>query len=130
MADADHWWGGDLFLTPSGDINTVTNLNRDNQRIFRRVCTNGSLSGGHVGEYFFHSDYGGSAPWYVGQAIDEIELEGVLRYQMYQEACVSHSPEPTITPNINPNGEFTAQISYTNNNTGKKVPPLLLDVTG
>lgn len=130
MADANHWWGEDLNLSPSGDISTVNNIDRDNQRIFRRLCTNGSQSGGRVAEYLFHPDYGGSAPWYVGQTTTEIELEGIIRSQMYQEASVSHSPEPTITPNMNPNGTFIVLIQYTNSGNGETVPPLALDVTG
>lgn len=130
MADLNHWWGGDLSLSPSGDLSTVNNLDRDNQRIFRRVCTNGGRSGGEVAEYLFHPDYGGSAPWYVGRTPDPLTLEGVIRSQMYQEASVSHDPEPVLTPNVNPNGTFLVRIQYTNNNTGEQAPPLVLDVTG
>jgi hypothetical protein len=37
--DAFHWWGQDLTLTPGGDISTVDSLPRDDQRVFRRLCT-------------------------------------------------------------------------------------------
>lgn len=130
MADLNHWWGQDLVLTSSGDLSAVDGLNKDNQRIFRRLCTNGADSGAHLAEYYFHPEYGGSAPWYVGQTTDEPTLEGIIRSQMYQEASVSHDPEPVITPNMNPNGTFLVNIQYTNANTGNAVPPLTLDVTG
>lgn len=130
MADLNHWWGDDLNLTPSGDLSTVDNLNRDNQRIFRRLCTNGGQSGARIAEYLFHPEYGGSAPWYVGQTVDALTITGVIRSQMYQEASVGHSPEPTILTNMNPNGTYSVQIEYTDNNTGQRVPPLVLDVTG
>ncbi len=130
MADLSHWWAQDLALTASGDLATSDGLNKDNQRIFRRLCTNGSQTGGLIGEYLFHPAYGGSAPWYVGQDVDALILEGALRSQMYQEASVSHNPEPNIEINSTPDGTFTALIEYTNNNTGQKVPPLLLSVTG
>ena len=63
--DAFHWWGQDLSLIPGGDISTVDGLPRDNQRIFGRLCTNGSESGAQIGAYCFHPTYGRSAPWYV-----------------------------------------------------------------
>lgn len=129
MADLSHWWGQDLALTPSGDLAVVDNLDRDNQHIFRRLCTNGADSGAKVAEYVFHREYGGSAPWYVGRTTDVSTLEGVIRFQMYQEASVSHDPEPAITPNMNPDGTFTVGIKYFNKNIGKVVPPLVLDLT-
>jgi len=128
MADLSHWWGNDLVLTASGDLATVDNLDKDNQRIFRRLCTNGAQSGARLAEYIFHPEYGGSAPWYVGQTTDEPTLEGIIRSQMYQEASVSHNPEPTIVPNINPDGTFIVSINYTNVASGNDVP-LVLDVT-
>jgi hypothetical protein len=130
MADLSHWWGGDLSLTPSGDLATIDGIPKDNQRIFRRLCTNGSLSGAQLGEYLFHPTYGGSAPWYVGTTVDEALLGGVIRFQMYQEASVAHSPEPTIDINLNPNGTFLANIQYTDADSGVAVPPLVLNVTG
>lgn len=136
MADLSHWWGNDLVLNCRGDLATVDGLNKDNQRIFRRLCTNGEFSGAQLAEYYFHPEYGGSAPWYVGRlaynlnAIAPLYLEGVIRTQMYQEASVSHSPEPKIDININPNGTYFSNIQYTDASTGDKVPPLVLDVTG
>ena len=54
--------------------------------------------------------YGGSAPWYVGQTTEGL-LEGVIRYQMYLEDSVAHDPEPDITINWQPNGDYTASLS-------------------
>lgn len=129
MADMNHWWGQDLVLSPSGDISTADGLNKDNQRIFRRLCTNGGDSGGHVAEYLFHPHYGGSAPWYVGRTTDTPTLEGIIRSQMYMEDSVSHNPEPVITPNMNPDGTFQVNINYVNAGNGQNVP-LILDVSG
>lgn len=125
-----HWWGQDLVLTPSGDLALSDGLMKDNQRIFRRLCTNGEFSGAQIAEYVFHPEYGGSAPWYVGQTTDEPTLEGVIRFQMYEETAVAHNPEPTITPNMNPDGTFDVLIQYTDALTGEPVPPLFINVTG
>lgn len=121
MADLAHWWGDDLSLTPSGDLALVDGLDRDNQHIFRRLCTNGAQSGAKLSEYIWEPNYGGSAPWYVGQTgFDELMLSAVIRGQMHQEASVSHDPEPTITVTVNPNGTYQASISYTNVSTSQR----------
>ena len=127
--DAQHWWGQDLKLDCHGDLATVKKVNRDNQRIFRRICTNGSQSGAQIGEYFFHPEYGGSAPWYVGQTDQALLLEGVIRSQMFMETSVAHSPEPNVVITFLPTGEYIAQISYTNSETGQPVPELTMDVS-
>jgi hypothetical protein len=129
MADLFHWWGQDLVLTSSGDLALSDGLMKDNQRIFRRLCTNGGQSGAQVAEYMFHPNYGGSAPWYVGRTTDEATLEGVIRSQMYQETAVAHDPEPIITPHVSPDGTFDVKIQYTDAATGDAVPPLYLNVT-
>src|SRR6185437_14165650 len=132
--DLSQWWGSDQSLTPSGDLATVDGLDKDNQRILRRLCTNGKFSGAQIAEYYFHPGYGGSAPWYVGQkafgasAPEPLFLEGVIRMQMYREASVSHQPEPSIKVNINPIGTYSAFIKYTNADTGNAVPPLVLEI--
>jgi hypothetical protein len=129
MADLNHWWGQDLQLSPSGDLSTSAGLNEDNQRIFRRLCTNGALSGAMVPEYIFHPDYGGSITWYVGKTPPIGVVQAIIRTQMYQEDSVAQNPEPTITVTINPNGSLTSVISYVSTDTGAPVPPLVLDVT-
>jgi hypothetical protein len=129
VSDASHWWGQDLSKTTSGDIQLADSIPKDNQRIFRRLCTNGSQSGAQIGEYVFHPTYGGSAPWYVGQATDGLILQGVIRSQMYQEASVVQNPEPDITITFQPNGAYQAKIKYTDVQTLQPVPPLLLSVS-
>src|SRR5712671_5404706 len=81
-SDISHWWGQDWALTPTGDIQTVDGIPKSNQRIFRRLCTNGSRAGAQIPEYIFHLDYGGSAPWYVGRTTEALTLQGVIRSQM------------------------------------------------
>lgn len=129
MADLDHWWGDDLSLTPSGDLSVVRNLDKDNQRIFRRLCTNGALSGANLAEYVFEPDYGGSAPWYVGRLANDNLMAALIRTQMSYEASVSQSPEPAVTVTMNPSGTMTAVIQYIDKNTGRPVA-LQVDLNG
>ena len=42
---------------------------------------------------------------------------------------VAHDPEPDITINWQPNGDYTAQIQYTNADTGETMPALVVEVT-
>lgn len=128
MADLSHWWGNDLLLDETGDLQTITGYNEDNQHIFRRLCTYGRLTGAHQAEYIWEPAYGGSAPYYVGRAPHPLTLAGLIRAQMYMEASVSHSPEPNIVCTINPNGTFLAVIQYVNKNIGEKVPPLQISL--
>lgn len=122
--DLSHWWGGDLSLTPSGDLATVSKINKDNQRIVRRLCTNGNTTGALIGEYWFHQEYGGSAPWYIGRNVDELLLAGLIRSQMYEEASVARNPEPDVVAVLNLDGSFIATIRYADAETGAVLPPL------
>lgn len=129
-SDLLQWWGDDLSLTPSGDLALVNGLLKSNQRVFRRLCTNGSQTGAQVGEYIWEPPYGGSLPWYVGQLARNTVLDGLIRAQMYQEASVAHSPGPKVTVNMNPNGTFLAEIQYTEVESGNRTQVLQVDVTG
>lgn len=128
-SDLFHWWGNDLSLTPSGDIALADSFAKDNQRIVRRLCTAGNTAGALIGEYVFHPDYGGSAPWYVGRTQDAQLLQGLIRSQMYQEQSVSHQPEPIVAATLSPDGSFSATIFYTDADTGAQVPPLTFSVS-
>lgn len=128
--DIDHWWGDDISpLTPSGDLPLVIGIAKSNQRIFRRLCTNGKYTGAKKAEYLFHPTYGGSLPWYVGRLARNNAMSGLIRTQMYHEASVSQTPEPSITVTTNPNGTFSAKIKYTDVD-GNQSPLIVLDVPG
>jgi hypothetical protein len=128
-SDISHWWGQDWALTPTGDIQVVDGIPRSNQRIFRRLCTNGSLAGAKIGEYAFHLTYGGAAPWYVGRTTEALALAGIIRDQMYAEASVSHIPEPKIKISFTPDGSYLADIQYIDQESNQPVPPLTLSVS-
>jgi hypothetical protein len=114
MADLDHYWGGDLSLSPTGDLATVSGAQRGEQRIIRRLCTNGrDAIGQRVGEYLFHSDYGAGIPRYVGQPGPEARVEGVCREQMFNEVAVVQSPPPDVSVTADQLGTLTLTIAYT-----------------
>lgn len=114
MADLAHFWGGDLSLSPTGDLATVTGPAHSQQRIIRRLCTNGQDAIGQaVGEYLFHPKYGAGLPRYVGQPGAGQRAEGVSREQMHREPAILQSPPPTVTAVQDRLGTLTMSISYT-----------------
>lgn len=114
MADLNHFWGGDLSLSPTGDLGVVDGALMGEQRIIRRLCTNGQDAiGQKVGEYLFHPDYGAGIPRYVGQPDPSARVEGVCREQMLNETAVVQSPPPSVDVAISQLGTLTMTIAYT-----------------
>ena len=80
MADLDHFWGGDLSLSSTGDLASAGGAPRGEQRIIRRLCSNGADALNQpVGEYVFHPNYGGGFPRLVGQPGVTGRAEGIAR---------------------------------------------------
>lgn len=95
LADCDHFYGGDLGVTPTGDIALVVKHNRTTQRVIRRLLTvptspeNGSA-------YPFEPDYGVGLGARIGEALDIRGTAADVRSQMLLEATVQKIPAPTI----------------------------------
>lgn len=118
MADLDHFWGNDLSLSPTGDLASVEGPARGEQRIIRRLCTNGSDALNQpVGEYVFHPDYGAGLPREVGQPGNLGRVEGIARQQMLKEAAVVQSPPPAVSAAEDTLGTLTMDIAYTDSET-------------
>lgn len=103
--DATLWWSGDLSSTPTGDIAVQSGSSQGQERILRRLLTNG-------GDYIWHDDYGGGLGLFVGSPLDRRRVEGVIRTQLSHESSVARSPAPSITTSaVNGNGVSVA-IQY------------------
>lgn len=114
MADLFHAWGSDLSLGPTGDLAVAKGATRSQQRIIRRLCTNGrDAINQRVGEYVFHSEYGAGIPRYVGQPGQTARVEGVCREQMFNEASIVQSPPPGVTVAADQLGILNLTITYT-----------------
>lgn len=113
MTDAYHYFGSDLALSATGDLQTADGITESQQRVLRRLLTNQQ-------DYLWEPLYGAGLPGYIGQPLDQPALTALIKSQMYLEADVSHDPEPQITLTSIPNG-ISAQIIYTSVDTGLPV---------
>ena len=105
MADASLIWGGDLALSPTGDLGMVEDGVLGQQRVLRRLLTNAL-------DYTWHPDYGGSLGQFVGDIASARIIEGSIRAQLFTEAAVAHSPEPAVNANPLPDGSVYVNILY------------------
>ena len=89
LNDVNHWVGGDITVSPTGDLGLASADLRTQQRIVRRLVSN-------PGDYIFHTDYGAGLPQKIGETLDVPALRGLIRAQILQEAGVAQSPEPQV----------------------------------
>jgi hypothetical protein len=113
MTDASHYFGSDLAISANGDLLTDDGLPESQQRVLRRLLTNRN-------DYLWQPLYGAGLPSYIGKPLDEPALAALIKSQMYQEADVSHNPEPEVTLTPIPNG-ISARISYISVESGEPV---------
>jgi hypothetical protein len=85
MNDLSHYYGGDIAVSPTGDLAPIDGAVRGQQRILRRLLTN-------PGDYIWHPDYGAGLPQYVGQTLDAPKLKALILGQMRMEDCVAKTP--------------------------------------
>ncbi len=115
MTDLSHTIGGDLSLSPSGDLAVVTGAAEGRQRVLRRILT-------LAGNYIWNLGYGGSAPELVGSLATPKQVEALMRAQMLKEASVAQSPPPVVKVSTIAHG-LTVSIQYTDSGTSD---PILL----
>lgn len=113
LNDVNHWVGGDIGTSPTGDIGMVNGDTRTQQRIVRRLVTN-------AGDYIFHPDYGAGLPQKIGQTLDVGALRGLIRSQVLMEQGVAQTPEPQVDVAAINNG-VSVHIRYTSSITRNPV---------
>jgi hypothetical protein len=97
MADAYHQWGSDLTLGPTGDFASVSGQLLGQQRVLRRLLTS-------PGEYVWQLDYGAGLARFIGQPVNPLQINAVVRSQIFKEPAVAPQPEPVIDVQIAPGG--------------------------
>lgn len=89
MSDLSHYIGGDLALSATGDLALSSGTLEGQQRILRRLLTN-------AGDYLWQLDYGAGVSQEIGKTLDAGRLRALIREQLFNEAIVSHQPDPVI----------------------------------
>lgn len=105
MADIKHTIGGDLTLSPTGDIALSDGAELGQERVLRRLLTNPA-------DYIWHLAYGAGLPRFVGEVADKSRIIAVTRAQMYREGVVARTPAPNITVDVQMTGLVTLGIQY------------------
>lgn len=104
LNDLNHWWGNDLQVSATGDLDLSSLTDRSQQRILRRLLTN-------PGDYLTHVEYGAGLPAYIGEPAPLAQIAGVVRGQMMLEDSVLATPEPQVNVTAIANG-ISAVIPY------------------
>jgi hypothetical protein len=115
LNDVFHYFGGDIQVSSTGDLQPVDTTLRGQQRILRRLLTNPSVrnADGTVeqGDYIWHPEYGAGLPKWIGRLKDEAKIKALILGQMMLEDAVAKLPEPTIELQDIPDGIFVL-INY------------------
>jgi hypothetical protein len=115
MNDIFHVWGSDLTASATGDIGIASGSTFGQQRVLRRLLTN-------PGDYIWHTDYGAGLASFLGKAPTETQIKATIRSQIFHEAAVARTPEPTIDVQVSPAGALSTiyvDIRYTDSESGE-----------
>lgn len=111
MSDLALWLGNDLTVAASGDLLSVAEPTRSEQRLVRRLLT-------PPGSYFWHPKYGAGLAQYIGQPTAAATIQAIVRAQLKLESVVAATPAPQVTVTAYATGVLMVTIVYWNNNTG------------
>jgi len=127
MNDVSHYYGGDLDVSPTGDLLVADATTTGEQRVYRRLLTNQALispTGDPIAsaDYTFHPNYGAGLPRYVGQPTRIQEVTSLINKQIALETAVATSPAPVIkvTPDSN---QLGVVVQY--NDAQSKAPVII-----
>lgn len=113
MSDLNHYIGGDLGISPTGDLAIASDSLEGQQRVLRRLITN-------PGGYIWHMGYGAGLPGEIGKTIDVRRVQGIVRSNIFNEDIVARLPDPLI--GVTPiTGGASLRIQYTDTATNKPV---------
>ena len=116
--DINHFWGGDLAPSVTGDLLTCSATVRGQQRVLRRLLTN-------PGDYIFQPDYGAGLPAWVGQPMDVGKIMALIRSQILLEESVAKVPAPEITVRQNPTDLTGLAVRIAYNDAATNTPTVL-----
>jgi hypothetical protein len=105
MNDATLLWGGDIVVGPTGDIALASGGTLGQQRVLRRLLTNEN-------DYVWNPRYGAGLGQFVGAVINERQIVGVIKSQIFAEATVARQPDPTVAAEAFSDGSVYLEINY------------------
>lgn len=112
MDDLFHVWGSDLSVGATGDFATAAGPLRGQQRVLRRLLSN-------PGDYIWQPDYGAGLAKFVGGPGNEAQVRAVIRAQLFMEAAVARTPEPTVEVQATPSGAVYVHVRYADSVSGE-----------
>ena len=112
MPELAHFWGSDLAVGPSGDLALVGGTAEGQQRVVRRLLTNG-------GDYIWQLGFGAGLARFIGQPGGAQAIQATIRGQIFKEAAVARTPEPVVTVDFSDDGEASVTIRYVDATSGQ-----------
>lgn len=115
MADLWQQWGSDLTIGATGDLQIANGTELGQQRVLRRLLTN-------PGDYIWHPNYGAGLAQFIGAPANPLQIQAVIRSQIFKESAVARTPEPLIDVELSPgeaNGSIYVSIRYVDASNGQ-----------
>ncbi|WP_118181309.1 phage tail protein [Paraburkholderia phosphatilytica] len=124
MSDIYHYWGNDLTVSPTGDLEVASATDSTEQEIIRALLTNPLLkdvSGDPVAQadYTDHPEWGAGLPRRIGSSIDSSELAALITSVLVTFPGVARVPIPSVSVVQDDLGTATVDITYYNTITGR-----------
>jgi phage baseplate assembly protein W len=110
MADLSLAFGGDLVVSPTGDLALSDGPALTQERVLRRLLTN-------QGDYIWQLSYGAGLAQFVGKPGAPAVIQAVARSQMLAEAAVVNIPPPDISAVSANDGTVSLSVRYTDATT-------------
>ena len=111
-------WGGDLALTPAGDLVIADGTELGIERVIRRLFT-------PQRSYLWEPGYGCGLLAKIGSPTPARTILGLVRSQMFQEAAVAQNPAPQIDVREIPTGSGKQVVDITYQDAASGGPMLL-----
>ncbi|HQU01375.1 MAG TPA: hypothetical protein PLI12_02885, partial [Acetobacteraceae bacterium] len=112
MADLFHNFGADLAIGPTGDLALSSGSLLTQQRVLRRLLTNG-------GDYIWQISYGGGLAQFIGQPGSSGQISAIVQDQLARESRIAKTPAAQIDVAARVDGTVTLDIRYADSTTGQ-----------